>query len=56
MLRVCDIVLNSCWNEHLPFIEFAYNNSYHPSIQMVPLRLCMGEDVDLSRLVLRLVK
>ena len=24
------------WDKHLPLIEFAYNNSYHSSIQMAP--------------------
>ena len=24
------------WDDHLPLIEFAYNNSYHFSIQMTP--------------------
>jgi hypothetical protein len=24
------------WDDHLPLIEFAYNNSYHSSIQMAP--------------------
>ena len=56
MLRVCDFDFKGSWDEYLPFIEFAYNNSYHPSIQIVSLRLCMGENVGLHRLVLRLVK
>ena len=25
-----------CWDEHLPLIEFAYNNSYQATIQMPP--------------------
>ena len=24
------------WDDHLPLIEFSYNNSYHSSIQMAP--------------------
>ncbi|KAH0675965.1 hypothetical protein KY285_023766 [Solanum tuberosum] len=29
-------LLHSNWYDHLPLIEFAYNNSYHSSIPMVP--------------------
>lgn len=36
MLRVCAIDLKGGWNDHLPSIEFAYNNSYHASIGMPP--------------------
>ena len=24
------------WDDHLPLIEFSYNNSYHASIRMAP--------------------
>ncbi|WMV25363.1 hypothetical protein MTR67_018748 [Solanum verrucosum] len=34
MLRVCVIDFKSNWDDHLPLIEFAYNNSYNFSIQM----------------------
>ncbi|XP_070032736.1 uncharacterized protein [Nicotiana tomentosiformis] len=30
------------WNEHLPLIEFAYNNNYHSSIQMAPYEALYG--------------
>ena len=36
MLRACVIDLKGSWDDHLPLIEFAYNNSYHSSIQMAP--------------------
>ncbi|XP_070056923.1 uncharacterized protein [Nicotiana tomentosiformis] len=36
MLRACVIDFRGRWDDHLPLIEFAYNNSYHSSIQMVP--------------------
>ena len=36
MLRSCDIDNKGSWDEHLPLIEFAYNNSFHASIQMAP--------------------
>ena len=36
LLRACIIDLKGSWDDHLPLIEFAYNNSYHSSIQMAP--------------------
>ena len=34
MLQVCVLDLKGSWEEHLPFVEFTYNNSYQASIQM----------------------
>ena len=36
MLRACVLDLKGSWEEHLPLVEFAYNNSYHASIHMAP--------------------
>ncbi|XP_070034656.1 uncharacterized protein [Nicotiana tomentosiformis] len=36
MLWACVIDFKGSWDDHLPLIEFAYNNSYHSSIQMAP--------------------
>lgn len=36
MLRACVIDFSRSWEEHLPLVEFAYNNSYHSSIGMAP--------------------
>ena len=36
MLRSCAIDFKGNWDDHLPLIEFAYNNSYHSSIKMTP--------------------
>ena len=33
MLRACTLDFKSSWDDHLPLIEFAYNNSYHSSIK-----------------------
>ena len=29
-------------NDHLPLVEFAYNNSYHSSIEMAPYEALYG--------------
>ena len=42
MLRVCVIDFKGSWDEHLPLIEFAYNNSYHASIGMPPYEALYG--------------
>ena len=36
MLRVCVLDHKGSREEHLPLVEFAYNNSYQASIQMAP--------------------
>lgn len=36
MLRACVLDFKGSWDGHLPLIEFAYNNSYHTSFQMIP--------------------
>lgn len=36
MLRACALDWTGSWDEHLPLVEFAYNNSYHASIGMAP--------------------
>ena len=36
MLWPCVLDFKGSWEEHLPLVEFAYNNSYQASIQMTP--------------------
>ena len=36
MLRACVMDFAGRWDEYLPLIEFAYNNSYQATIQMAP--------------------
>ncbi|WMV09661.1 hypothetical protein MTR67_003046, partial [Solanum verrucosum] len=36
ILRECVIDFKCNWDDHLPLIEFAYNNSYQSIIQMAP--------------------
>ena len=42
MLRACVLDLKGSWEEHLPLVEFAYNNSYQGSIQMAPYEALYG--------------
>ena len=39
MLRTCVLDLEGSWEDHLPLVEFAYNNSYHSSIKMAPFEV-----------------
>ena len=41
MQRECVLDLKGSW-EHLPLVEFAYNNSYQASIQMAPYEALYG--------------
>ena len=42
MLRACVLDHKGSWEEHLPLVEFAYNNSYQASIQMTPYEALYG--------------
>ena len=42
MLRACILDHKGSWEEHLPLVEFAYNNSYQASIQMAPYEALYG--------------
>ena len=42
MLRTCILDMKSSWDEHLALIEFAYNNSYQASIDMIPYEALYG--------------
>ena len=42
MLRACMIDFRGNWDDHLPLIEFSYNNSYHSTIGMTPLEALYG--------------
>ncbi|XP_040367404.1 uncharacterized protein LOC121050659 [Rosa chinensis] len=42
MLRACVMDLKGSWADHLPLVEFAYNNSYHSSIGMAPYEALYG--------------
>ena len=42
MLRACVLDHKGSWDEHLPLVEFAYNNSYQVSIHMTPYEALYG--------------
>ena len=42
MIRACALDVKGSWEEHLPLVEFAYNNNYQASIQMAPYEALYG--------------
>nr|GFC74601.1 reverse transcriptase domain-containing protein [Tanacetum cinerariifolium] len=42
MLRACAIDLGKGWVNHLPLVEFSYNNSYHATIKAIPFEAFYG--------------
>ena len=42
ILWACVLDLKGSWEEHLPLVEFVYNNSYQASIQMAPYETLYG--------------
>ncbi|KAL6332964.1 hypothetical protein AAG906_019978 [Vitis piasezkii] len=42
MLRACILDLGGSWEDHMPLVEFAYNNNYQASIGMAPYEALYG--------------
>ena len=42
MLQACVLDHKGSWEEHLPLVEFAYNNSYQANIHMAPYEALYG--------------
>ena len=42
LLRACVLDLKGNWADHLPLVEFAYNNSFQSSIRMTPFEGLYG--------------
>ncbi|WVZ93331.1 hypothetical protein U9M48_039318 [Paspalum notatum var. saurae] len=42
MLRACALTYSTKWDECLPLVEFAYNNSYQKSLEMAPFEVLYG--------------
>ncbi|GJU83817.1 putative reverse transcriptase domain-containing protein [Tanacetum coccineum] len=47
MLRACIIDFGKSWDNHLPLVEFSYNNSYHSVLNPHLSKHCMAKSVDL---------
>ncbi|GKB95354.1 putative reverse transcriptase domain-containing protein, partial [Tanacetum coccineum] len=43
MLHACTINFGKYWVNHLPLVEFSYNNSYHASIKAAPFEAFYGQ-------------
>ncbi|GJZ71771.1 putative reverse transcriptase domain-containing protein [Tanacetum coccineum] len=43
MLRAYVIDFGSSWDQHIPLVEFSYNNSYHTSIKVAPFEALYGQ-------------
>ena len=41
-MRACVLEFRGNWDEHIPLMEFAYNNSYHSIIGMAPYEALYG--------------
>ncbi|GKF50012.1 putative reverse transcriptase domain-containing protein, partial [Tanacetum coccineum] len=46
MLRACAIEFGKGWVNHLPLVEFSYNNSYHTSIKAAPFEALYRKPVE----------
>nr|GFA82306.1 putative reverse transcriptase domain-containing protein [Tanacetum cinerariifolium] len=42
ILRACEIDFGKGWVNHLPLVEFSYNNNYHASIKAAPFEALYG--------------
>ena len=43
MLQGCVLDFPGSWDRYIPFMEFAYNNSYQSSIGMAPYKALYGQ-------------
>nr|GFA28331.1 putative reverse transcriptase domain-containing protein [Tanacetum cinerariifolium] len=50
MLRACAIDYGKGWVNHLPLVEFSYNNSYHASIKAAPFEALYGRKCRLLKI------
>nr|CAN74305.1 hypothetical protein VITISV_035483 [Vitis vinifera] len=42
LLKACILDLQGNWDDHLPLVEFAYNNNFQASIEMAPFEALYG--------------
>ena len=43
IMRACTMEFKGNWDDHLPLLEFAYNNNFHSSIGMVTYEALYGK-------------
>ncbi|KAL0291382.1 UNVERIFIED_CONTAM: Transposon Ty3-G Gag-Pol polyprotein [Sesamum angustifolium] len=46
LMRACVIEFRGNWDDHLPMMEFAYNNSFTPLLAWARTKLCTEENVE----------
>ncbi|KAL0433483.1 UNVERIFIED_CONTAM: hypothetical protein Slati_2682600 [Sesamum latifolium] len=51
MMRACTMEFKGNWDDHLPLMEFAYNNSFHSSISMAPYEALYGREMSQSSML-----
>ena len=56
LLRAYVLDVKGNWDDYLPLVKFAYNNSFQYSIGMTPFKGCMVGDIDLLFVGLMLEK
>ena len=42
MLRACVLDFGGSWEDHMPLVEFSYNNNFQTSIRMAPYEALYG--------------
>ena len=42
MLRACVLDFGGSWEDHMPLVEFSYNNNFQTSIEMTPYEAFCG--------------
>ena len=46
MLKACAMDFFGSWDPYFPLVEFAYNNSYHSSIDITPYEALYSRKLD----------
>nr|GFB04343.1 putative reverse transcriptase domain-containing protein [Tanacetum cinerariifolium] len=49
MLRACTIDFGKGWDNHLPLVEFSYDNNYHATIKAAPFEALYGRKCRLPK-------
>ena len=54
MLHFCVLDLSGNWDDHLPLVEFIYNNNYQASIGMAPCEALYGRLYRFTQMIMSL--